>query len=65
MAKRNWPQWPCTVANDRAMAVIGNFVAGNIGEQTALVLLKPQKPDDQHVFIIHPALANLRESAPV
>lgn len=38
---------------------------GNIGEQTALVLLKPQKPDDQHAFITHPALANLRESAPV
>ncbi len=47
------------------MAVIGYFVAGNIGEQTALVLLKPQKPDDQHAFITHPALANLRESAPV
>jgi hypothetical protein len=47
------------------MAVIGNFVAETLASKTALVLLKPQKPDDQHAFITHPALANLRESAPV
>lgn len=44
------------VANDRTMAVIGDYMAGNIDDQTALVLLRPQKLDDQYAFRSHRAI---------
>lgn len=47
------------VANDRTMAVIGSYMAGEIDAQTALVLLLPQKLDDQHAFLSHRALQRL------
>ena len=47
------------VANDRTMAVIGDFMANNIDEQTALLLLRPQSLSDQYAFLSHRSLAPL------
>ena len=44
------------VANDRTMAVVNDFMAGTIDEETALVLLKPQKLADQYAFLTPAAL---------
>lgn len=47
------------VANDRTMAVINDYMVGNIDERTALVLLLPQKLHDQHAFLSYRALTML------
>ena len=39
------------VANDSTMAVINDYMAGNIDAETALILLKPQKLTDQVAFL--------------
>ncbi len=38
------------VANDRTMAVVNDYMVGNIDERTALLLLEPQKLTDQYCF---------------
>lgn len=43
--------------NDRTMAVIGSYMAGNIDDETAPALLMPQKFDDQFAFLTYKALA--------
>ena len=39
------------VANDNTMPVIHDYMAGRIDEETALILLKPQKLVDQYAFL--------------
>lgn len=48
------------VANDRTMAVISDYMSGNIDEETAVVLLRPQRLDDQFAFLTHRAIRTLR-----
>lgn len=48
------------VANDNTMPVINDYMAGVISEETALVLLKPQKLADQYAFLTWKGLAALR-----
>ncbi len=38
------------VANDNTMPVISDYMAGSIPEETALLLLKPQKLHNQFAF---------------
>ena len=38
------------VANDTTMPVLSDYMAGNISEEVALILLKPQKLADQYAF---------------
>ena len=47
------------VANDNTMPVINDFMAGAISEETALILLKPQKLADQYAFLSAEALSCL------
>ncbi|MBQ9042179.1 MAG: DUF3990 domain-containing protein [Eggerthellaceae bacterium] len=47
------------VANDNTMPVINDFMAGVIDEETALILLKPQKLVDQYAFLTDSALRHL------
>ena len=49
------------VANDNTMPVINDYIAGNISEETALILLKPQKLSDQYVFLTAAGLRMLSE----
>ncbi|MBQ9955075.1 MAG: DUF3990 domain-containing protein [Eggerthellaceae bacterium] len=44
------------VANDNTMPVINDYMAGSIGKETAIVLLKPQKLTDQYAFLTATAL---------
>lgn len=39
------------VANDTTMLVLSDYMAGNITEEVALILLKPQKLADQYAFL--------------
>lgn len=39
------------VANDNTMSVIGDYVIGNISEETALILLQPQRLSNQYAFL--------------
>ena len=39
------------VANDTTMPVLSDYMAGNITEEVALILLKPQKLADQYAFL--------------
>lgn len=39
------------VANDNTMPVIIDYMQGNISEETALLLLMPQKLSDQYAFL--------------
>ncbi len=39
------------VANDTTMPVLSDYMAGNISEEVALILLKPQKLADQYAFL--------------
>ena len=48
------------VANDNTMPVINDYMSGMISEETALVLLKPQKLADQYAFLTWKGLAALR-----
>ena len=48
------------VANDNTMPVINDYMAGTINEETALVLLKPQKLTDQYAFLTWKGLSALR-----
>lgn len=45
------------VANDNTMPVINNYIAGVIDEETALILLKPQKLADQYAFLTEKGLS--------
>ncbi|MBR5318429.1 MAG: DUF3990 domain-containing protein [Peptococcaceae bacterium] len=48
------------VANDNTMPVINDYMMGNIDEETALILLKPQKLSNQYVFLTKKGLSVLR-----
>ena len=48
------------VANDNTMPVINDYMMGNINEETALILLKPQKLSDQYAFLTKRGLSALR-----
>ena len=48
------------VANDNTMPVINDYMAGTIDEETALILLKPQKLSDQYAFLTWKGLSALR-----
>ena len=48
------------VANDNTMPVISDFMLGNIDENTALILLKPQKLTDQYAFLTKKGLSFLK-----
>ena len=47
------------IPNDRAVAVICSYMAGDIDDEAALKLLKGQKLDDQFAFLTCRALAHL------
>lgn len=47
------------VANDNTMPVISDYMAGTISEETALILLMPQKLADQYAFLTWKALDTL------
>ncbi len=47
------------VANDNTMPVISDYIAGTINEETALILLKPQKLADQYAFLSPEGLSAL------
>ena len=47
------------VANDSTMAVINDYMSGNINAETALLLLKPQKLTDQFAFLTWKGLSTL------
>lgn len=47
------------VANDNTMPVISDYMAGTINEETALILLKPQKLADQYAFLTWKGLSML------
>lgn len=44
------------VANDYTMPVINNYISGLTDEETALILLKPQKLSDQYAFLTYKGL---------
>lgn len=48
------------VADDNTMPVINDYAAGVIQEETALILLKPQKLTDQYAFLTWKGLSALR-----
>lgn len=48
------------VANDNMMPVINNYMSGVIDENTALLLLKPQKLSDQYAFLTYKGLQALK-----
>ena len=48
------------VANDNTMPVINDYMAGTINEETALILLKPQKLADQFAFLTWKGLSALK-----
>ncbi len=48
------------VANDRTMQVINDYMIGNVDEDTALLLLNPQKLSDQYAFLTVKGLKLLR-----
>ena len=47
------------VANDNTMPVISDYMSGTINEETALILLKPQKLADQYAFLTSKGLSAL------
>ncbi len=48
------------VANDNTMPVINDFMAGRMNEETAILLLKPQKLADQYAFLSFKGLSCLK-----
>lgn len=50
------------VANDNTMPVINDYMTGTINEETALLLLKPQKLSDQYAFLTWKGLSSLKYS---
>lgn len=48
------------VANDTTMPVLSDYMAGNITEEVALILLKPQKLADQYAFLTWKGLQCLK-----
>lgn len=48
------------VANDSTMRVINDYMAGNISEEIALMLLKPQALSDQYAFLTTSGLSTLK-----
>lgn len=53
------------VANDNTMPVINNYIAGVIDEETALILLKPQKLADQYAFLTEKGLSAIEYTGSV
>lgn len=49
-----------SVANDNTMPVINNYMSGIIDEETALILLKPQKLSDQYAFLTEKGISVLK-----
>lgn len=47
------------VANDTTMTVLSEYMAGNITEEIALILLKPQKLANQYTFLTEKGLSCL------
>lgn len=47
------------VANDTTMTVLSDYMAGNITEEVALILLKPQKLANQYAFLTEKGLGCL------
>lgn len=48
------------VANDTTMTIISDYMAGNISDEVALLLLKTQKLSDQYVFLTESGIDCLR-----
>lgn len=48
------------VANDNTMPVINDYMSGIISEETALILLKPQKLSDQYAFLTYKGIEHLQ-----
>lgn len=48
------------VANDNTMPVINNYMSGMIDEETALILLNPQKLSDQYAFLTEKGISVLK-----
>ena len=48
------------VANDTTMPVLSDYMAGNISEEVALILLKPQKLANQYAFLTRNGLQCLK-----
>ena len=48
------------VANDTTMPVLSDYMAGNISEEVALILLKPQKLANQYAFLAQKGLQCLK-----
>ena len=48
------------VANDTTMPVLSDYMAGNISEEVALILLKPQKLANQYAFLTQKGLQCLK-----
>lgn len=48
------------VANDTTMTVLSDYMVGNISEEVALILLKPQKLADQYAFLTWDGLQCLK-----
>ena len=48
------------VANDTTMPVISDYMLGNISEETALLLLMPQKLSNQYAFLTAKGLSLLK-----
>lgn len=48
------------VANDNTMTVISDYMAGSINEDTAIILLLPQKLADQYAFLTAKGLSALK-----
>ena len=53
------------VANDNTMPVINNYITGMIDEETALILLKPQKLADQYAFLTEKGLSAVKYTGSV
>lgn len=48
------------VANDTTMTVLSDYMTGNITEEVALILLKPQKLANQYAFLTERGLTCLK-----
>ena len=48
------------LANDTTMPVLSDYMAGNISEEVALILLKPQKLANQYAFLTQKGLQCLK-----
>ena len=49
-----------TTSDDTTMPVLSDYMAGNISEEVALILLKPQKLANQYAFLTQKGLQCLK-----